>query len=566
MVHGKACFYVAILPTYIAAPQLIPLYFLGMNRVVKQRIAYKHKMNGKKSPMTQHKIHRLEKLGFSFSTMNGKRLTQRMRRDLCLGAIIEPKGSSLVGESASSINTAHVVESNWAKPETTTLDSLHKLAVDTLLAQQQPIRDTNWESMYEQLKDFKEDYGHSFVPVKLKSGKTELGNWVVLQRAAYKKMKEGKKSSMKQERLDKLKELDFAFNARDTDVDRAQDEYYDYEGDAENAWCEYFERLKKYKEDNGEFNVPVADRGLLRWVETQRRHYSNLQLGKHSPMTAQRLMRLTTLGFSMVGGDGLNTLSDYQFEEGFEKLRQFKLQHGTCNVSSKPYTPLLNWVNSVRKEYRKLQEMKTSKLTAEQVQRLNELGFVVTPKTQYRPWQSMFKELQEYQSANGHINVPMSYGKLGRWLNQQHAEHRRLLSGKYSVLTQERVQMLTDIGMVWRNVDTEIRRVEQKSWTERFEELLQFKRESGHTIVPQKYPQLGQWVHKQRVLYKRMKQGRDSLMTPDKALKLAEIGFVFDVRACKTDVARTENSSKVPSIKESLSAWHGLQESESEGD
>jgi hypothetical protein len=51
---------------------------------------------------------------------------------------------------------------------------------------------------------------------------------------------------------------------------------------------------------------------------------------------------------------------------------------------------------------------------------------------------------------------------------------------------------------------------------------------NGHTVVPQNSGRLGQWVHAQRVHYKRYKEGKKTQMTPERALKLTEIGFCFN--------------------------------------
>ena len=57
-----------------------------------------------------------------------------------------------------------------------------------------------------------------------------------------------------------------------------------------------------------------------------------------------------------------------------------------------------------------------------------------------------------------------------------------------------------------------------------------FRNANGHACVPQHYPGLGYWVHAQRNQYRLMKQGKKSPMTNEKALKLAEIGMVWDAQ------------------------------------
>jgi hypothetical protein len=47
---------------------------------------------------------------------------------------------------------------------------------------------------------------------------------------------------------------------------------------------------------------------------------------------------------------------------------------------------------------------------------------------------------------------------------------------------------------------------------------------------------LGNWVHHQRVGYRKLKQGKKSIITTAKALKLAEIGFPFVARRKERNV------------------------------
>jgi hypothetical protein len=55
----------------------------------------------------------------------------------------------------------------------------------------------------------------------------------------------------------------------------------------------------------------------------------------------------------------------------------------------------------------------------------------------------------------------------------------------------------------------------------------------SHTIVPQNYQVLGWWVNTQRKQYKKLKSGKKSSLTAERALKLAELGFCFDASGKK---------------------------------
>lgn len=52
-------------------------------------------------------------------------------------------------------------------------------------------------------------------------------------------------------------------------------------------------------------------------------------------------------------------------------------------------------------------------------------------------------------------------------------------------------------------------------------------------LVPQLSGPLGVWVKSQRNGYRRMKAGKKTPMTPEKALKLKEAGFYFDAEIFK---------------------------------
>lgn len=68
-------------------------------------------------------------------------------------------------------------------------------------------------------------------------------------------------------------------------------------------------------------------------------------------------------------------------------------------------------------------------------------------------------------------------------------------------------------------------------WQERFEDLVEFKAEHGHCLVPHNYPpnqQLAQWTKRQRYQYKLKNLGRHSTLTEERHDELEKMGFVWD--------------------------------------
>ena len=137
-----------------------------------------------------------------------------------------------------------------------------------------------------------------------------------------------------------------------------------------------------------------------------------------------------------------------------------------------------------------------------------------------------------------------------KWVSDQRCKHGNMLKGKKSNMTPEKAKKLDDLGMVWSifKLPPPEKRADRKPWSHRFQELLDFKEEYGHTVVPQHYPVLGQWVHSQRVNYKLMKQGRKTLMTPKQALQLADVGFTFEVMPRKKSKIRQSLGNPYPHL------------------
>ena len=114
--------------------------------------------------------------------------------------------------------------------------------------------------------------------------------------------------------------------------------------------------------------------------------------------------------------------------------------------------------------------------------------------------------------------------------------------------------MLSGWGFKWDSgVKRPTKKTKSLSWDERFQQLIQYKAENGHTIVPQLYPELGMWVHRQRRDYKKMIAGRKNYMTPEKIAKLESIGFVFHAKQCGAR-GMLKDQARLPSSSQGTSA------------
>ena len=132
-------------------------------------------------------------------------------------------------------------------------------------------------------------------------------------------------------------------------------------------------------------------------------------------------------------------------------------------------------------------------------------------------WNARFEELLDYRSENGNCDVPVSRGKLGRWVHSQ----RALYSA--GSLAQDRINRLSDIGFGWTLIGPNV------PWKDRFDELVQYKAEHGDCDVSTKKGKLGKWVDKQRAVYKA------GTLTQDRIDRLEGIGFRWTLHGVKEE-------------------------------
>lgn len=90
-------------------------------------------------------------------------------------------------------------------------------------------------------------------------------------------------------------------------------------------------------------------------------------------------------------------------------------------------------------------------------------------------------------------------------------------------MTIERIRALDELGFCWEH-KTDI-------WALRYQELLDFVKENGHSIVPSAYPpdpklaKLANWVKCQRRQKKLFDAGKPNTLTPERLQLLNEARF-----------------------------------------
>ncbi|CAB9517672.1 helicase [Seminavis robusta] len=225
---------------------------------------------------------------------------------------------------------------------------------------------------------------------------------------------------------------------------------------------------------------------------------------------------------------------DARWEEMYQELLEYKRKTGTCIVprgfAENPR--LASWVAEQRKQYKLMRDGRQSSITARRVELLNQVDFAWN--AQEAAWEKHMVDLKTFKQRHGHCSVPLNdpqFPKLGLWVKEQRRHYTLMKQGKQSHMTELRCRELDSVGFCW---DTH-----EATWLERLNELLAFKNENGHCIVPTNYPQnpkLGTWIHHQRRQYKKYKEGKPCHITEERIKALDSLGFVWHPRDKCADV------------------------------
>jgi hypothetical protein len=145
-------------------------------------------------------------------------------------------------------------------------------------------------------------------------------------------------------------------------------------------------------------------------------------------------------------------------------------------------------------------------------------------------WTEKFEELCAFIKTTGHCQVPHGYPtneSLARWTKRQRYQYKLRLEGKPCTMTEDRIGALNALGFVWNS--------HEAIWEERWTELEEFKlANGGHCNVPSQFEtnqKLATWVKCQRRQYKLFLAQQPSNMTPNRAARLHELGFVWELRS-----------------------------------
>ncbi|KAL3776829.1 hypothetical protein HJC23_011159 [Cyclotella cryptica] len=545
------------------------------------------------------------------------------------------------------------------------------------------MHDLKWKKHIDELKAFKERHGHINVPRTDEFKK--LYRFLDNQGQSYRKLIQGKKSSLTVQRIRDLDQLGLKWKVEPEHLILGLSQYQTSDGTSHSevcgtpsanevnrpigrpkeseSWDRRFEQLKQFHANSGHFRVPcaAAQRGTKRTreneeiIQTSEPDEETIKLGKwvkrqrsqfaSNALPSDRVEKLKEIGFDFKPGKAskeerteiqlglldalrkrrelsnaqvadLNFLYDewkrraesnnnepvfgrlpplaslpnkfhLKWERQFEKLKEFKLQHGHTRVvcgdtDDKDLTSLAKWIHSQRHQYSKRKRGEKCALTEDRISRLESIGFewklrqeLPTPSAkrvqpsvpvvsipnvdlskvffpdeseqkagvsnvyQYR-WDCKFEEFKRYKAK---IGIPRVTAKvrqmypeylpqlqeLRKWIDNQRLFYQNSLTGKKNPLSDERIRLLVQAGFDFQTLNG--KPVHFKGWNEKLNELKEFKERYGHTRVKctdttdSKLNKLSKWVNTQRGQYWKYVKGEKSCMNDERVAALEELGF-----------------------------------------
>lgn len=385
------------------------------------------------------------------------------------------------------------------------LNQLKEIDFDFNLLPQSELKEKQWNSFYERLKEFKQEKGHLLIP---KSDEySDLPTWITIQRRA--KMI----GSLSEVKLNLLNDIGFPWSGKILANKESEEDKFSNE----KRWNESYQELKSFYLEHKTCLVPFTEdfNSLRLWVITQRRS------GKKNKLTTERRKQLDEINFPWevpAGARRKNEIKDRvtheeEWNEAFQELLNFYNEFKTFEIpSDEKYQRLRSWCSTQRIFNHKgtIQEYRFDKL--------NELGFPwklkrgrkrinepVERNSYNVQWETMFKELVEFYNENKSFQVPLDkkHGTLRRWMQTQQTLKRK------GIITPERLSKLNDVSFPWSiespSVSNRFGIDNEGYWLKMFDQLFSFVIKHNHAIIPRgddATKPLALWLVKQRKLFR----------------------------------------------------------------
>lgn len=361
--------------------------------------------------------------------------------------------------------------------------------------------DYTWEDMYEELCHYKAEHGHCLVPRKY-TNKSPIGKFVHQQRKEYQKKMKKKKSLLSEKQIRLLEDLGFVWNLPACSESSKENKSSD------DSWNACFEELKQHKAKHpcqDVHQIHSANKKLCDWINAQQVMYDDWEKGQGEQemleSVEERIRKLEKLGF--------------HFSKKDENIKPAALtsegRHKECRQTKKMF------------------QGQTTCMRAEKASAFKKLG---SQREIAGAWTDRLQQLRRYHKKFAEAPIPRKgpLRPLALWCNTQRKQYKKMVQGKATTMTKDRVAALENLGFSWGD------EWGRMGWNDRLEELKQFIEEHGHSYFQPEgclyaaNKVLAKFANKMRDDYHLLHDGQPSAMTPVRIRKLEEIGFSWELK------------------------------------
>ena len=201
---------------------------------------------------------------------------------------------------------------------------------------------------------------------------------------------------------------------------------------------------------------------ILSELQTYQEQNNNLAIPTSHPTLARITDALTYIGFEHI--------INQRWEAQYQKLKEYKLQHGHCNVPHS-HPSLGSWVMNQRDCYKLYENNpQSSPLTQSRYEQLKSINL-----SGVNLWEKRLLELKAYKDEHGHTDVPIDYPKLGLWVLNQ----RDTYAFNKDEMGNDRIDALDKLGFNWNRWGRKRLKTREDAWDAQFNKLQEFIKANG---------------------------------------------------------------------------------------
>lgn len=326
-------------------------------------------------------------------------------------------------------------------------------------------RHVPWETRFEQLKEYQKTNGHCLIPIGHKDN-PQLSNWVSTQRQEYKLLLNGRKSRITNERIQKLNEIGFVWEAH--------------------RGGKKVKKPRKIGSRNFNGTIPESHQDItpdsLLKEQYRRPEYSSLKSKTHKPthhLHPPRNMYVPQLHSPRLSPEV--THSNDNFYDKYYPNNHKTIYNGISFKMGSPFFQLnlstriqgspLSEQNNYRHQFQDYNNQSTPKINMGRTPDPATSSQVHVPKNYHTPkthftmttpdsftlekiWKEQYRHLVQFKAIHGHCNVPLNYNLdpyLRHWVFIQQEQFQLWKEGKQSTMTFPRYEALNKIGFEWKS-------------------------------------------------------------------------------------------------------------------